>query len=189
MKPFMPIFRIYMRWRHSKGYGVHSPFAYNLLKLALHPGRDYAYYGYYDIDKALAAERKDGYPRLRSDARLALRVMATLHSRRLLSCPRRHDAFKAVADALRIPCPSFKEKNIPLPQPGDFLLLRNDLHPAGEVAARLAAGTPVMAIDPSPALRNAMLAFNGNGLSIIGKRIIIAIPNPDMAFVSYEMNL
>lgn len=189
MNPFLTIFRSYLRWRHSKGYGVHSPFAYNLVKLALRPGTAYAYYGYYDIDKALVAEGKKGYPRLRKDARLALRIMATLRSRRLLSCPQRSDTFKAVAGALRIPCPPCKEKRIPPPEPGDFLLLRNDIHPVAEVASRLGSGTTVMVIDPSPALRDALLAFVGNGLTFVGKRIIIVIPNPDMAFVSYEMKL
>lgn len=189
MNPFLTIFRSYLRWRHSKGYGVHSPFAYNLVKMAVRPAAQYAYYGYYDIDRALIAESKNGYPRLRKDARLALRIMATLQSRRLLMYPRRYDTFKAVAAALGIPCPSFKEKKIPVPAPGDFLLIRHDIHPVSEVALRLEAGTPVMAIEPSPALSDALLSFGGNGLTFVGKRIIIAIPNPDMAFVSYEMKL
>ena len=189
MNPFLAIFRSYLRWRHSKGYGVHSPFAYNLVKMAVRPGAPYAYYGYYDIDRALVAENKNGYPRLRKDARLVLRIMATLQSRRLLLHPRRYDSFKAVADALAVPCPNYKDNTRPAPVSGDFLLIHNHLHPASEIASRLGAGTAVMAIEPEPALREALLSFGGNGLTFVGKRIIIAIPNPDMAFVSYEMKL
>lgn len=40
----------YKRWRHTRGYGVHSPFAYGLIKNVLRPGRGYAYYAYHDIE-------------------------------------------------------------------------------------------------------------------------------------------
>ena len=34
----------YRRFRHSKGFGVHSPFAYALITEALYPSRGYMYY-------------------------------------------------------------------------------------------------------------------------------------------------
>ena len=46
------IVEYYKRWRHSRGYGVHSPFAYDLVKRVIRPPRGYAYYGYEDIDVA-----------------------------------------------------------------------------------------------------------------------------------------
>lgn len=189
MNPFKAIFHAYLRWRHSKGYGVHSPFAYNLVKMAVYPGNAYGYYGYYDIDRAIISEKKKEYPRLRKDARLALRIIATLKSRRLLLYPQSYATFKAVADALGIPRPAFKEGKLPAPGKGDFLLIRHNLNPVKEITVRLNTGTAVMAIDPSPALRGELLQFNGKGLALIGKRIIVVIPNNDMAFVPYEMRL
>lgn len=40
----MSIFEHYRRWRHSRGFGVHSPFAYSIVRDALHPPRGYAFY-------------------------------------------------------------------------------------------------------------------------------------------------
>ena len=34
----------YRRWRHTRGFGVHSPFAYAIVTEALYPRRGYAYY-------------------------------------------------------------------------------------------------------------------------------------------------
>ena len=34
----------FRRWRHSRGFGIHSPFAYRLVKEAICPDRGYLYY-------------------------------------------------------------------------------------------------------------------------------------------------
>lgn len=65
----------YRRWRHTRGYGVHSPFAYEVVSEAVHPRRIYAYYGDTDIECSLleAGLRAPHAERL---ARLLLRVCA-----------------------------------------------------------------------------------------------------------------
>lgn len=65
----------YKRWRHSHGYGVHSPFAYDIVKEVLHPGRDYRYYAYTDIDNAL---ENQGAWKCRREARILLRLAARM---------------------------------------------------------------------------------------------------------------
>ncbi len=40
----MSILNKYRRWRHSRGFGIHSPFAYRIVKEALYPQRGYQYY-------------------------------------------------------------------------------------------------------------------------------------------------
>lgn len=47
----------YKRWRHGHGFGVHSPYAYRLVRDVLRPGRGYAYYAYADIDHMLNSRR------------------------------------------------------------------------------------------------------------------------------------
>ncbi len=53
----MGIINWYKRWRHGHGFGVHSPYAYRLVRDVLRPGRGYAYYAYADIDRLLEGER------------------------------------------------------------------------------------------------------------------------------------
>lgn len=65
---------LYRRWRHTRGFGVHSPLAYNLVKFALCPGRSYGWYGYEDIDLYLENITGRGLRNQRKKARLALRV-------------------------------------------------------------------------------------------------------------------
>ncbi len=40
----MGLLRAYKRLRHSRGFGVHSPSAYRLVREVIHPSRGYAYY-------------------------------------------------------------------------------------------------------------------------------------------------
>ena len=53
----MGIIDWYKRWRHGHGFGVHSPYAYRLVRDVLRPGRGYAYYAYADIDHMLNSRR------------------------------------------------------------------------------------------------------------------------------------
>lgn len=40
----MSLFDRFCRWRHSRGFGIHSPFAYRLITEAICPARGYLYY-------------------------------------------------------------------------------------------------------------------------------------------------
>lgn len=183
---FADIGREYLRWRHSHGYGVHSPFAYNIVKMAIRPGNKYAYYGYYDIDLALEGKRGQ-YPALRKDAMLLLRLLVTLRSRRLILFPSRQAAFEAAGKGAGVKVCLASGNNFPEPEPGDFFIASNECPDSKEIRRLLSAGTTVMAILPSPSCRKEIAGFNAKGLLLEGKRIILAIPNPGMAFVSYHM--
>lgn len=65
----------YKRWRHSRGYGVHSPFAYSLVKGVVRPGRGYAWYGYSRTDRAARGCR---LPDVAWQARMLLRLASFL---------------------------------------------------------------------------------------------------------------
>lgn len=42
----------YKRWRHGHGFGVHSPFAYRMVREVLRPSHDTGYYAYDDLARA-----------------------------------------------------------------------------------------------------------------------------------------
>ncbi|MDE6333696.1 MAG: hypothetical protein K2L77_03515 [Muribaculaceae bacterium] len=48
----MGLSRWYKRWRHGHGYGVHSPYAYRMVREVLRPPHGYAYYAEYSLPHA-----------------------------------------------------------------------------------------------------------------------------------------
>lgn len=187
------ISKAYLRWRHSRGYGVHSPFAYGLVKNAISPGPAYSYYGYHDIDAVLERCHAGRYPRLRNDARLLLRIMTALGSRRLIVAAEPRDVFAAAGKGAGAATLTAHGGRLPALAPGDFVVARGDSLTSDAVTSAIRQGVAVMAIEPSDSVRQ----FPGDsgqgspfdGLLLTGKHITIAIPNPDMRFVSYTMKM
>ena len=72
------------RWRHTLGYGVHSPLAYRIIKECVHPDTRYAYYADFIIQSH--SENGDMHRQLR----LTVRLINTLHLKKLWipDCPR-----------------------------------------------------------------------------------------------------
>lgn len=65
------MFGWYLRWRHGKGFGIHSPFAFDFLRSELRAPKGYAYYDYDLLPKS---------ERYSSDTiRLLFRVLLRLH--------------------------------------------------------------------------------------------------------------
>lgn len=80
----------FRRWRAGKGYGVHSPLAFRLVRNVVRPPRDVIYYG----EERLELEAPEGTPR--SDvrrARLLLRLVAELQPAYVWTSPGLPDIF------------------------------------------------------------------------------------------------
>lgn len=74
----MRLAEAYKRWRHTHGFGVHSPFAFDLVTTVVRPGSHYAHYGYEDIDNCIV---RTSLPGSRRHARMLLRLAAFLDVR------------------------------------------------------------------------------------------------------------
>lgn len=179
--------KAYVRWRHSRGYGIHSPFAYELVKMALHPG-PYEFYGYEEIDRTIFGAGYKGYPKSRSDARLLLRLLVQLRTRRLL-LPAGLPAMRAAAGAAGVPCVEYsRSQDLPEPQPGDMLVTVAHNVPEFEIARRIRNVTVVFAMMPSEKATAAIYeACAPHGLIFHGVRLLLAVPREEMAFVAYTM--
>lgn len=55
----MSLFRGWLRKKHTRGYGIHSPFAFELITNVLYARYDY--YAFYDIPKILKENGLEGY--------------------------------------------------------------------------------------------------------------------------------
>lgn len=188
MNPVRMTAAAYLRWRHSKGYGVHSPFAYRLITLAVNPARGYGFYGYQAIDSALESSRGKAFRLMRHDARLLLRVASFLRIRRVLLSSESHKAFSAAVVAAGAKVETASARHIPQPNDGDMLVAYGSWPGAAEISRRMAAGSAVFAIDPEPESRDAVVRFLGNGLLLEGKRIVLVVPNKDMVFTRYSLS-
>lgn len=176
-------FKAYVRWRHSRGFGVHSPFAYDLVKMAINPG-DYGFYGYSLIDRVILSQGFKGYPRARKDARLLLRLLVQLRSRRLL-LPDGLPALCAAARGAGVPAVTFK--SLPKGRLGDFLIVTPSLLSSRQLEERIRENTAILAIAPDEETVKTLYAACERGLIFHGTRLLLAVPRKEMAFVAYSM--
>lgn len=91
------------RWRHTHGYGVHSPFSYEVVTRAIRPGRDYAWYGYRDISNTMG--HLNDY-RVEREAQMLLRLVSMLQPKVVFlpygAHPAYHAAIKAGGNKIQI---------------------------------------------------------------------------------------
>ncbi len=66
------------RWRHTRGYGVHSPLAYRIVKDCIRPDRRYAFYSDAYLDFEYHEDRKG-----LKNAKMALRLINMLRPKRI----------------------------------------------------------------------------------------------------------
>ncbi len=66
------------RWRHTHGYGVHSPLAYRIVKDCIRPDRKYAFYSDAYLDFEFHEDRKG-----LKNAKMALRLINLLRPKRI----------------------------------------------------------------------------------------------------------
>lgn len=185
MNPFSSISEIYKRWRHSHGFGVHSPFAYELVINTVTPG-NYAYYGYEDIEQALLLPDVPHFPHLRHDARLLLRLLIWTGKKRLLLYPDLQPVAKCVAAAAGIKYASLSEDNSCATH-DDMILVRTEVPFPKGLTPFITAGAAAVGLDPSTKLRAQINDAMKDGLILEGKRIIVAIPRQGMVLTVYSM--
>lgn len=83
----------YRRWRHTRGFGIHSPFAFNLINDWLRPGSVYGMYGDADIIRvADEIEAETGISgrekrRIIRRGKTLLRLLGATHPRTLWIAP------------------------------------------------------------------------------------------------------
>ena len=187
MNIFSSVSECYKRWRHSRGYGVHSPFAYELVTTVVSPG-NYGYYGYCDIDREILAPGVQVYPTVRKDARLLLRLLVNLGISRLLIHPPSQPVFSISARAAGIKWSEVGGLKSLSSCRGEMLAVNGKAPREGEVAAILSHGAAVIAFDPCQRLRREMKGAMTDGLILEGTRILLAIPRDDMALTEYSIN-
>jgi len=174
----------WQRARHVRGFGVHSPFAYMLVKDIIRPLGIYGYYGYYTIDcitesKPRAIHTPQGDLDAGDLAKLILRLVATLHPGNVFlseSLPR------VISAAVKEASPGIalhrklNEDTIPA------LTVVEASHPAvAQIPDFLAKdGNMALLIAPSPQLCSDLFDSLSEGLLLEGKRVALLVARSKM---------
>lgn len=174
----------YKRWRHTRGYGVHSPFAYSLVKNVVRPGRGYAYYAYEEIDNSL---ENASLPHSRRESRILLRLASflnvdsaflpnddrTVSFRTALLAANSHMTITTAlssADGCRLICST-----------GDYI-------PIDTLKRLLAESWRIIALRESPERWGEELFDTlSEGLMLYGSKNVLIISRPGMQKIAYSM--
>lgn len=183
MNPLSSLGRAYLRLRHSKGFGVHSPFAFNLITTAISPPRGYGYYAYPHIDIR-------SHSRLEAkETKLLLRIADFLNVKRIFFMGEEAYIYATLtAELLRLPLFTLTNKSVS-PSSGDIIVisvksLRLDLSTFQDAGASiLLCGRDTL----SSQIAGQVSKPREHGLLLVGTRHILAVPNQDMKFVSYTI--
>ncbi len=174
----------YKRWRHTRGYGVHSPFAYSLVKSVVHPGRGYAYYAYEEIDNSMEGT---SLPHSRRESRILLRLSAFLNVRSaFLPNDERISPFRAALLAAN----SRMTVTTALSSAPDCRLIcsTGDYVPIDTLKRLLSEEGRIVALRESPEGWGRQLFDSlSEGLMLYGRKNIIVISRPGMQKVAYSM--
>lgn len=182
----------YKRWRHTHGYGVHSPFAYMMVKEIVRPGRLYRYYAetaLYGTSLSKTAEgraaKKSALLIHRFCARLAIRYCVVSEG----IPPLWAEAARS-AGATLLP---FGKEN-----PGEGLMENESrllIATWGHISLEKlktwisVPGASLWILGGDSSLQKALERGLPEGIMLAGKKSLIVINRPKTRFVRYTVNI
>ena len=116
MKVMATVADRYKRWRHIRGYGIHSPSAYTIIREVLRPPREYGYYAYDDLRKVVSPHKTF------SELCLIYRLIVWFHPDNIAICA--SDSADVLTTVARMACP-FSNTGTSTPQ-ADFVIVDKD---------------------------------------------------------------
>ena len=163
---------------------MHSPFAYELICRAVHPG-PYTWYGYADIEQAISG---DSQRAVRRQARMLLRIACMLHPRSAFLPLNANNAFHAALECcdsrmLIQRKPSKALDCAMICSYGDFISL-------SVLKAHLKYPDRVIALRNAPrGWAAALFQALPEGLMLCGRHNVLIISRPYMRKVAYTVNI
>ncbi|MCH5224833.1 MAG: hypothetical protein J1D77_02495 [Muribaculaceae bacterium] len=196
------MYKGFLRWRHSKGFGVHSPYAYRFVTEVLRPG-NYGYYAYREIEGTTREKEKNSLNFIRH-VRFLIRLAIFLNIKRIIvniSCQEAELAARALNITYQIAETPEKTDF----QSHDLLLIEgnfknNEPANAGTLGDKSKKAEKlilkakdhkiaIFTINPSKHLRDILQTPIRRGLLLHDKSRLLLIPREEMAYVSYSMTL
>ena len=177
----MKIRERFQRWRARKGYGVHSPLAYRLIRRAINPSKDYSFYG----EELL---RDSGaYGKSLRRARRLLRLTAELQPSYVWLSPSSpqifHEAVRLAGCVVRI----YDGKIFPdeLARADLVVLGAKPRQTKAQLAKIMLPGKALVAFDCDPAFIAKVKGAMKGGVIIDGVSFLTAVNTSDPALHAY----
>lgn len=176
----------YKALRHTYGFGVHSPFAFNMVKDVVRPGRGYVWYGYEDIDAAVNS-RRIGI-KIERKAKMFLRLLAFLNPQSLFLPlgidPIFHTAASASNNNMRI------ERKPKMATECEMIATHESFISLDRLKEHiLTPGHSIVAMNIPEGWAESIFEIMPEGLMLHSKRNAIIIHRPNMMKVAYNIML
>lgn len=174
----------FQRWRHSHGYGVHSPYGYALVTRVVRPG-NCAWYGYEAIDGTL----RDHHDRKAvNEAKLLLRLLAMTRPLSVFIPKGSHPAFYT---AVRSAGKRIVLEREPSKAPACLMIGTHDDFIPLEVLteAILVPERCIAILNTPPGWADAIFNAMPEGVMFEGKRNTLIIHHPGMQKLRYPMKI
>lgn len=197
----MNLWKNFLMWRHSKGFGVHSPYAFRFVNDVLRPGI-YKYYSYQEIERLVNESERRNY-RFLNLVKFSIRLAVFLNTKRIVT-PFDSRLAEITAKSLNLSLVvadkikgfEFQEGDLILlgPSGSDFSdLPKSQMTNTGYgldlLQKAIDALIPVFALNPKGEEREILEQPFERGLLLKGKKRIIFIPRQEMAFTCYDILL
>lgn len=177
----MGLFEAYKRWRHTRGYGVHSPFAYTVLTEVI--TMPHAYYGYAAVDRLMKPSTRHSLTARRS--RLALRLAAFLRPDSV--CVTDGSA-RLLHTALRQGRPSAKFYSPKAASKARLVVSPNGDADEAVLAERIRCGAAILAFGIGEASSRRLIDAMTEGVGFVSPDSLLLIPRPQTAKAVYTLN-
>lgn len=173
------MFEAYLRWRHTRGFGVHSPFAYRVLTEVI--TCPHGYYGFHSINRGLTPAQRRSRPAVR--ARMLLRLAVFLRPA-TVALPASGSALWRVAVK-----EGYRKARIVTPDAATPALLVAEGDAYRAAAERtLAAGGAVLLFGISVEESRSLAAMMAEGIGFIAPDALLLIPRRQTARAVYTVN-
>lgn len=182
MNPFRRFAKSFLRKRHSRGFGVHSPYAFKFVGDVIRP-KNYGYYAYDAIN-----DLPDVSPKIARKAKWFIRLAVFLKAKRFVVSSLSPQALSLAADALGIECRQLKDDKSFGFHPGDFMVIESSTSNLDIIVKALDSSVAVLAVNPDNSLRQFLSRPIQNGLLFEDKNKMLLIPRKEMAYVAYDIN-
>lgn len=179
-------FKRYICWRHSKGFGVHSPYAYKFVTDVLKPGR-YGYYAYLELGKRLEGKEHHDY-KLQNLVKFTIRLAVFLGAKKILWSANSRFA-QLAALSLKLKGKDLNHVNLKELSSSDLLAIEGSFSDITLLKRALDNGITIFALNPSHEIRTLLETPLTSGVLFKDRNSLILIPRPEMAYVSYPIFL